>query len=98
MAVVSKSDLNVLVRLQRIFARSNSDEEDAVLSELRLLRNSCDNFVQVERRRVTEVADTLPKIFVRKCEFAKLQFPKSQLDRCPLSIPVRLVRKLILCS
>ena len=46
---VSKSDLNVLVRLQRICARLSSNEE--VLPELSWL-NHCDNVVQSEKRRV----------------------------------------------
>ena len=62
--------LNVLVRLQRVFARISSNED--VLPELGWLRDHCDNVVQSERRRVTGNSNIGEKIYVRKCELDRL--------------------------
>ena len=41
------------------------------------------------RREMRLVKSGIENIVVRKCEFSKLQFPKSQLERSALNFPVR---------
>ena len=41
------------------------------------------------RREMRLVKSGIENIVVRKCEFSKLQFPKSQLERSALNVPVR---------
>ena len=80
---VPTSDVNVLVRLRRIFECLETKQD--ACSELRLLQDHCESIIQNERQQVkTEIEAT-----VRICEFAKLHFPKGLLNRCPRYIPVR---------
>ena len=79
MATLEKID--VLRQLVEIFQRANASED--ISGEILLLRQHCASVVDEGRLHKSA------KISVRTCEFSKLQFPKSQVERSAHNVPVR---------
>lgn len=84
-----QAKVDVLGQLTQLFGRLNSPED--ISEELVLLRQQCESVLAEERQRaVLFISDECDgQNTVRTCEFSKLQFPKSQLDRSLLCLPVR---------
>jgi len=74
--------VDVLRKLDEIFQRANPGKKS---EEISLLKKQCAEFVVEERLRCTTSDGD---IVVRMCEFSRLQFPKSQIERSGLNVPV----------
>ena len=87
---------NVLGNLVHIFDQSGckvvEDRDD--LTELSDLKRLCKGLLVEKRQSMLE----RQRINVRVCVFAKLQFPKSQLNGCALHTPVRYERYCVAAS
>ena len=84
MAALRKVD--VLKQLVEIFEFQRVKKSEIVSREMLLLRQQCQNFIADEKLRIEKSG--METISVRTCEFYKLQFPQSQLERYALNIPV----------
>ena len=87
MAALRKVD--ILKQLVEIFEfqHINKSENDSTTREMLLLRQQCQNFIAHEKMRLEKSG--METISVRTCEFSRLQFPQSKLERSALNIPVR---------
>ena len=79
------TDYHILRKLEDTFHRSDSED---IAGELDLLQGQCQEIINKEIVRVAS-AECSEKILVHRCEFSKLQFPKSQCKRSQSKIPVR---------
>ena len=70
---------DVLKQLVEIFEFRHAKTSENISEEMLLLRQQCQKFIADEKMRL--VKSGIENIVVRKCEFSKLQFPKSQLER-----------------
>ena len=77
------TDYHILRKLEDTFHRSDSED---IAGELDLLQGQCQEIINKE---IVRVAESSEKILVHRCEFSKLQFPKSQCKRSQSKIPVR---------
>ena len=76
--------VDVLKKLVEIFQKLNQGED--ISGKLSLLRQQCDKFItEGKLRRIKSTGD----IVLRVCEFSKLQFPKSQIERSGPNIRVK---------
>lgn len=78
--------IDVLRKLVEIFQKGDANSSEDISAELSLLREQCAEFITEERlRRIKSTGD----ILLRMCEFSKIQFPKSRIERSGPNVLVR---------
>jgi hypothetical protein len=78
--------VDVLKKLVEIFQKLNQGED--ISGELSLLRQQCDKYKFITEGKLRRIKST-GDIVLRVCEFSKLQFPKSQIERSGPNIRVK---------